>query len=63
MKLDQLLKWSGLTSTGGESKHIIQSGLVRVNGMTETRRGRALRSGDIVSVEGAGEFEVVVEKS
>ena len=50
MKLDQYLKWQGLVSTGGEAKHLITSELVRVNGITETRRGRKLRSGDVVSV-------------
>ena len=63
IRLDQFLKWARLTSTGGESKHMIQSGLVRVNGETETRRGRVLRHGDIVHVNGAGEFMVSVRNS
>ena len=50
MKLDQFLKWQGLVSTGGEAKDLITSELVRVNGITETRRGRKLRSGDLVSI-------------
>jgi ribosome-associated protein len=58
IKLDQFLKWARLTSTGGESKFMIQCGLVQVNGETETRRGRVLRHGDIVHVNGAGEFMV-----
>ena len=32
IKLDQLLKFAGLTDTGGLAKEIIQEGLVKVNG-------------------------------
>ncbi len=50
MKLDQFLKWKGVVSTGGEAKSLITSGLVRVNGNLETRRGRKLLEGDHVSI-------------
>lgn len=52
IKLDQFLKWQGLVDTGGQAKLVIQDGLVRVNGEVETRRGRKLREGDRVSLEG-----------
>jgi len=52
MNLDQFLKWSGVTPTGGQAKLLIQAGEVRVNGEVETRRGRALKPGDRVEVEG-----------
>ena len=48
MKLDQFLKWHNFVSSGGEAKNIIQSGLVRVNGEIEIRRGRKLTKGDKV---------------
>ena len=51
MKLDQFLKWKGLVATGGEAKHLITSGLVFVNGLKETRRGRKLNHGDHISLE------------
>jgi ribosome-associated protein len=38
--------------SGGEAKHLIQSGEVQVNGVTETRRGRKLAVGDRVSTMG-----------
>ncbi|HNV34131.1 MAG TPA: S4 domain-containing protein YaaA [Bacillota bacterium] len=57
--LDQLLKWAGLVMTGGEGKLAIADGLVKVNGQTETRRGRKLREGDTVSFGGR---EVAVTK-
>ena len=48
VKLDQFLKWKNLVSSGGEAKILIKSGSVKVNGMTETRRGRKLIKGDKV---------------
>lgn len=52
MKLDQFLKWMGVTGSGGQAKVLIRSGAVRVNDETETRRGRKLRTGDRVEVGG-----------
>jgi len=48
MKLDQFLKWKNLVSSGGEAKILIKSGNIKVNGKTETRRGRKLIRGDKV---------------
>ena len=48
MKLDQFLKWHNFVSSGGEAKAFIQSGLVKVNGEVEKRRGRKLIKGDKV---------------
>ena len=52
IKLDQFLKLADVVGSGGEAKHVIRSGAVMVNGEVETRRGRKLRSGDVVSVNG-----------
>ena len=38
--------------SGGEAKVVIQAGEVFVNGEVETRRGRRLRSGDVVEAMG-----------
>ena len=51
IKLEQLLKLSGLTDTGGFAKQIIQDGAVSVNGEVCTMRGKKIRNGDIVTVE------------
>ena len=48
MKLDQFLKWHNFVSSGGEAKNIIKSGLVKVNGEIEIKRGRKLVKGDKV---------------
>jgi ribosome-associated protein len=52
IKLDQFLKLAQIAQTGGHAKVLIREGLVRVNGEVETRRGRKLRDGDRVEVEG-----------
>jgi ribosome-associated protein len=52
LKLDQFLKWQGLAASGGEAKKRIQHGDVRVNDAIETRRGRQLHPGDVVSLDG-----------
>lgn len=52
IKLDQFLKFIGVSSTGGQAKLMIQSGEVLVNGSPETRRGRQLVAGDRVTVGG-----------
>ncbi len=59
IKLEQLLKLAGVTSTGGQAKLLIQAGEVSVNGLDERRRGRQLRAGDLVEVKGKGRLRVV----
>ena len=58
IRLGQLLKLADLVESGAEVKDVLVSGAVRVNGETEERRGRQLRRGDVVSVEGADEVRV-----
>ena len=52
IQLDQFLKYQNIAQSGGEAKHIIQSGAVKVNGVLETRRGRKLYLGDVVEIDG-----------
>lgn len=52
IELSQLLKFSGLVSTGGAAKQVISVGEVSVNGAVETRKGRKLQAGDVVTYEG-----------
>lgn len=58
IKLDSLLKFSGLCDTGGFAKEIIQQGEVSVNGEVCTMRGKKIRSGDTVEV---GDYAVKVK--
>ena len=48
IKLDALLKYSGIASTGGEAKIIILAKEVFVNGKLCLERGKKIRPGDIV---------------
>lgn len=52
IKLDALLKFAGVTETGGEAKQAIQDGEVQVNGEVCTMRGKKLRPGDRVEHSG-----------
>ena len=57
IKLDSLLKFAGLTGTGGEAKYVISEGMVKVNGEVRTLRGKKIRPGDRVEFAGT-EIEV-----
>ena len=59
IKLGQALKAASLVEVGVEAKLVIQDGLVKVNGETDTRRGRKLYDGDVVSFDGQ---EIRIEK-
>lgn len=52
IKLGQVLKAAGWVEDGVEAKLVIQDGQVQVNGDTDTRRGRKLYDGDVVSFQG-----------
>lgn len=52
IRLGQFLKLANLVESGADAKPVIQEGRVRVNGEVETRRGRQLRLGDVVSLAG-----------
>ncbi len=49
IRLDALLKFSGITATGGEAKELILDGHVTVNGEICTQRGKKIRPGDTVT--------------
>ncbi len=51
IKLQDLLKFSGLTETGGQAKILIQDGCVLVNGQVCTMRGKKIRQGDKVTLD------------
>ena len=50
IKLQDLLKFANVVSTGGEAKIIIQEGEVKVNGEVCTMRGKKIRPGDLVEL-------------
>ena len=52
IKLDSLLKFTGLAETGGEAKERIQAGEVKLNGEVCTMRGKKCVPGDLVELDG-----------
>lgn len=50
IRLGQFLKFADLVDSGADAKPLMMQGLVFVNGETETRRGRQLVKGDIVTL-------------
>ncbi|MBE6987841.1 MAG: RNA-binding S4 domain-containing protein [Ruminococcaceae bacterium] len=52
IKLDALLKFANLVSSGGEAKILIADGQVSVNGEVCLMRGKKIRPGDTVSLGG-----------
>lgn len=59
IKLGQALKAAGLVGSGVEAKDVIMDGLVKVNGETDTRRGRKLYPDDVVDYDGE---QIKIEK-
>lgn len=60
IRLDNLMKISGLCDTGGRAKYLIQNGEVKLNGEVCTMRGKKIRGGDKVEYQGRT-VEVAVE--
>lgn len=52
IKLGQLLKKSGMISSGVDAKYVIKDELVTLNGEIETRRGKKVYPGDVVRFNG-----------
>ena len=50
IKLGQFLKLADLVDNGADVKPLMIEGVVSVNGEVETRRGRQLAKGDVVTL-------------
>ncbi|MEF9918954.1 MAG: RNA-binding S4 domain-containing protein [Eubacterium sp.] len=59
IKLDQLLKFTGMVGNGSDAKFMIKDGIVCVNGEVCTMRGKKIRPGDQVTIIDGETFEVV----
>lgn len=63
IKLDQLLKFSGIAENGADAKAMVQEGIVFFNGKLCEMRGKKVREGDRVTVEFDDEtVEILVGK-
>jgi ribosome-associated protein len=58
IELYKLLKITQLASSGGEAKFMIEEGLVKLNGETESRKRAKVKPGDVVETQG---YQVSVE--
>lgn len=52
IRMDTLMKLSGMVSQGGEAKHLIQDGQVKLNGNICTERSKKIRPGDSIEFNG-----------
>ena len=63
IRLGQLLKRSGAAENGGLAKAMIRDGIVLLNGAVETRRGKQVVAGDVVTIRFADEpLELTVRR-
>lgn len=51
IRLCDLLKFSGVSPTGGEAKNAVESGKVLVNGEICVVKGKKIRPGDTVKID------------
>jgi ribosome-associated protein len=51
IRLGQLLKLAGVVDDGATARDVVERGLVTVGGEVETRRGRKVLPGDVVTLE------------
>ena len=62
IKLDQLLKFSGIAENGADAKDMILSEIVSVNGEVCSMRGKKIRPGDVVLIDFEdGQYQIEVE--
>ena len=54
IRLGQLLKLAGLVEDGAHARQLLDDGEVSVDDEVETRRGRQVRPGDVVTVVSDG---------
>ena len=59
VELHKILKFENLASSGGEAKHFIADGFVRVNGSIETRKRKKIYPGDTIKM---GNCMIQIEK-
>ncbi len=49
IRLGQVLKLAGVVEDGAAARAVIEAGRVRVDGVVETRRGRQIHPGDVIT--------------
>ena len=57
----KLLKFSGVTDTGGQAFMMVEDGVVRLNGQLVTEKRKQVRPGDVVNIDDQIELTVIAE--
>ena len=60
IQLDQLIKWIGITQTGGQARFLIDNGKVSVNGTIVLVRRKKVNHDDMVNIDG-NEYRIINE--
>ena len=60
LELHEFLTISGIASSGGNAKHIIQDGNIQLNNETETRKRKKLKNNDIITHNNQ-EYKLILE--
>lgn len=59
--MDKLLKFSGIADTGGQAFHMVEDGVVRLNGQIVTEKRKKVIPGDIVNIDNQIELTIAKE--
>jgi len=59
--LAQAVKAVGLAGSGGQAKHLVREGTIRVNGVVDVQPGRKLRAGDRFAAFDGPEWIIVAD--
>ncbi len=59
--MDKLLKFSGIADTGGHAFHMVEDGVVRLNGQIVTEKRKKVIPGDIVNIDNQIELTITKE--
>lgn len=64
IKIDQLLKYAGVSGSGGEASYMIESGFITHEGIIVTQRGKKVRAGErvVCRIPESDEITIIVEK-
>jgi Uncharacterized conserved protein len=62
IKLQQIIKLSGIVGQGSDVKVLLNDKLIYVNNMLVLERGKKIYSGDVIEVKNMGKIRCVVEK-
>lgn len=59
IQLNHLIKLMHWSETGGQANHIIEQGLIKVNGETEFRKRNKLRADDIIEFDNQAKVKII----